>query len=705
MSATLAAQPVPVRSTAHSARNIAIAGNPNSGKSTIFNALTGLRQKVGNYPGVTVERKVGRFYGSHGEPMTLLDLPGSYSLQVRALDEAVSRDVLLGREPGTPQPDLVIVVADASNLERNLYLVAQILDLNLPTVVALNMVDMAERAGIRIDVPALEAELGVPVIPVVATQGTGLVALKQAISRPLLPENAKRPPMPELIEREVRALAKQLPVSAAVAFPEALLLLTLHDQALDDLAEHNPDTVRATLSAQERLRVAGLDPLCALVEARYAWINEVCQRTVHKPDAGPGLSLSDRMDQFLTHRLWGWVVFLGAMTLMFLSIFTLAQIPMGWIDSGMHALAAWLGELLPASQLRDLIVDGAIPGVGGVLMFLPQIMILYFFLGLLEDSGYMARAAFLMDRVMSTVGLHGKSFIPLLSSFACAIPGIMAARTVENRNDRIATILIAPLMSCSARIPVYTLMIAVLLPTTSALAKAGMMLALYLLGIGAAFVMAWIFKKTVLKSEASMLLLELPPYRKPSLRSVALCMKERAGLFVTRAGTVILALSILLWALATYPKPTDPNATRAEAISQSFAGQMGRTLEPAIRPLGYDWKIGIGLISSFAAREVFVGTMAIVYNVEGDMKEGTATLRDTMRAERRADGTPVFTPLVCVGLMVFYVLAMQCISTLAVVRRETNSWRWPLVMVTLLTVLAWTGAFVVFQGGRLLGFQ
>jgi len=693
------------QTTAQSVRHVAIAGNPNCGKSTIFNALTGLRQKVGNYPGVTVERKVGRFYGSHGEPMTLLDLPGSYSLQVRAPDEAVSRDVLLGREPGTPQPDLVVAVVDASNLERNLYLVAQILDLHLPTVVVLNMVDMAERAGIRIDIPALQEELGVPVIPVVATKGTGLVELKQALSRQPLSKPAKRPPMPELIEREVRALSEQLPVETAVAFPEALLLLTLHDQALDDLAEHNPETVRATLAAQERLRAAGLDPLCALVEARYEWINQVCHRTVHKPDAGPGLSVSDRMDQFLTHRVWGWVVFLGAMTLMFLSIFTLAQIPMGWIDSGMHALGHWLSGHLPASQLRDLIVDGAIPGVGGVLMFLPQIMILYFFLGFLEDSGYMARAAFLMDRVMSSVGLHGKSFIPLLSSFACAIPGIMAARTVENRNDRIATILIAPLMSCSARIPVYTLMIAVLLPGTSALVKAGMMLGLYLLGIVAAFVLAWLLKKTLLKSETSMLLLELPPYRKPSLRSVALCMKERASLFVTRAGTVILALSVLLWALATYPKPANPNATRADTISQSFAGQMGRTLEPVIRPLGFDWKIGIGLISSFAAREVFVGTMAIVYNVEGDMKEGTANLRDTMRAERRADGTPVFTPLVCVGLMVFYVLAMQCISTLVVVRRETNSWRWPLLMVTLLTVLAWTGAFVVFQGGHLLGFH
>ncbi len=691
--------------SAPSVRHVAIAGNPNCGKSTIFNALTGLRQKVGNYPGVTVERKEGRFYGSHGEPMNLLDLPGSYSLQVRAPDEAVSRDVLLGREPGTPQPDAVVVVVDASNLERNLYLVAQILDLHLPTVVALNMVDMAERVGIRIDVPALAEELGVPVIPVVATQGRGLVELKQTLSRQSLALPAKRPPMPEAIEAEVRALAEQLPVDNAVAFPEALLLLTLHDQTLDDLAEHNAEIVQATLAAQERLRAAGLDPLSALVEARYEWINQVCERTVHKPDAGPGLSVSDRMDHFLTHRVWGWVVFLGAMTLMFLSIFTLAQIPMGWIDSGVHALGGWLAGQLPESQLRDLIVDGAIPGVGGVLMFLPQIMILYFFLGLLEDSGYMARAAFLMDRVMSSVGLHGKSFIPLLSSFACAIPGIMAARTVENRQDRIATILIAPLMSCSARIPVYTLMIAVLLPTTSALAKAGMMLGLYLLGIVMAFVLAWIFKKTLLKSETSMLLLELPPYRKPSLRSVALCMKERASLFATRAGTVILALSVLLWALATYPKPANPDATRGEAIAQSFAGQMGRALEPAIRPLGYDWKIGIGLISSFAAREVFVGTMAIVYNVEGDMKEGTTSLRDTMRAERRADGAPMFTPLVCVGLMVFYVLAMQCISTLAVVRRETNSWSWPLFMVALYTVLAWVGSFVVFQGGHILGFQ
>ncbi len=691
-------------------RHVAIAGNPNCGKSTLFNLLTGLRQKVGNYPGVTVERKVGRFYGLHGEPMVLFDLPGSYSLQVRSPDEAVSRDVLLGREAGTPQPDLVIAVVDASNLERNLYLVAQLLDLNLPMVVVLNMFDMAERSGIRLDVAALEEELGVPVIPVVATEGRGIIELKTAISKATLTPPLKRPPMPEAIDAEVRTLAQTLPLSPNQAFSEALLLLTLHDRALEDLAAHRATVVAGVTAAQNRLKAEGMDPLCVLVEARYEWINRICQRAVVKPSRGGSPSLTDRLDRVLIHRVWGWVFFIGAMTLMFLSIFTLAQIPMDWIDSGVHALASWLGGHLPESHVRSLLVDGIIPGVGGVLIFLPQIMILYFFLGLLEDSGYMARAAFLMDRVMSIVGLHGKSFIPLLSSFACAIPGVMAARTVENRNDRIATILVAPLMSCSARIPVYTLMISVLLPRTAPLTKAAMMLALYGLGVVAAFSLAFVLKRTFLKSDASMLLLELPPYRKPSLRNVGVCMKERAGLFVTRAGTVILALSVLLWALVSFPKPADPSVSRGEAMAQSFAGQMGRGIEPIIKPLGYDWKIGVGLISSFAAREVFVGTMGIVYNVEGDEKAGDdatkgGTLRDTMSAETRPDGTPVFTPLVCLGLMVFYVLAMQCIGTLAVVRRETNSWRWPLIQIALLSTLAWVGAFAVYQGGRLLGFH
>lgn len=364
-----------------------------------------------------------------------------------------------------------------------------------------------------------------------------------------------------------------------------------------------------------------------------------------------------------------------------------------------------VGHFLPESDLRSLIVDGVVAGVGGVVVFLPQILILYFFLGLLEDSGYMARAAFIMDRLMSRVGLHGKSFIPLLGSFACAIPGIMATRTIETRKDRLVTILVAPLMSCSARMPVYALMIAVLIPGASALSKMGIMLGMYALGIGAAFGMAWFFKTRIFKGETPMLLMEMPPYRMPSFKSIALRMLERAGIFLRRAGTVILALSMGLWALMTYPKPENPQASRAEALAQSFGGRMGHMVEPLITPLGYDWKIGIGLIGSFAAREVFVSTMSTIYNVEKSEEDGIEPLRDTMRSELRADGSPVFTPLVCIGLMVFYVLAMQCVSTLAIVRRETNSWRWPLFQLFYMTSLAYLAALIVYQGGRLLGFQ
>jgi ferrous iron transport protein B len=684
-------------------RHVAIAGNPNCGKTTLFNALTGLRQKVGNYPGVTVEKKTGRFYGSHGETMSLLDLPGSYSLQIRSPDEAVARDVLLGRLPDTPRPDVVIAVVDASHLERNLYLVAQMLEMKIPLVLALNMVDVAEENGIVIDLPALETALGVPVIPTVAKTARGLVSLRQALSKAPLALPAKRAPLPLVIEREAAQLAGKLNAPEDVRFPEALLLLTLHDSALRDLGLA-PTILAEVHAAQERIRGGALDPTSAPVEARYAWIQEVCASAVHKSD-GPNLSFSDRLDGWLTHRFWGWAAFLFAMALMFFCIFTIAQYPMDWIDALTGAIGNFVKAKMPDSDLRGLLTDGVIAGVGGVIVFLPQILVLYFFLGILEDTGYMARAAFIMDRLMSRVGLHGKSFIPMLSSFACAIPGIMATRTIENRKDRLVTILVAPLMSCSARLPVYAIMIAVLMPAANAFQKAGIILSMYLLGIVAAFGMAWVFKKGLLKGETPMLLLELPPYRLPAWKSVAFRMWERSGLFLRRAGTIILSLSILLWALATFPKPANPNATPAQALEQSAAGQMGHVLEPAIAPLGYDWKIGIGLIASFAAREVFVSTMSIVYNVESADDKNTTPLRDSMRQERRSDGQPVFTPLVCIGLMVFYVLAMQCISTVAIVRRETNSWRWPLFQIAYMTGLAWIGAFVVYQGGHLLGFR
>lgn len=686
-------------------RHVAIAGNPNSGKSTIFNALTGLKQKVGNYPGVTVEKKTGRFFGSHGEPMELLDLPGSYSLQVRSPDEAVARDVLLGRLADIPRPDVIICVVDASNLERNLYLVTQILEMRIPLVIALNMVDVAEKNGHVIDLPALREQLGVPVIPTIATTGHGLVELKQAVSASPLARPTKSAPMPEIIDREARQLAEKLHFPQEIAYSEALLLLTLHDRSLIELAANNREIVKDTLDAQKVILAAGLDPISAPVEARYAWIQSVCDTAVSKPGHQHLSTVSDRIDMVLTHRVLGWVAFLGMMTLMFFCIFTVAQTPMDWLDKACTSLADWVGGKLPAGDFRSLLTDGVIAGVGRVVVFLPQILILYFFLGILEDTGYMARAAFIMDRLMARVGLHGKSFIPMLSSFACAIPGIMATRTIENRKDRLVTILVAPLMSCSARLPVYALMIAVLIPGASALQKAGIMLSMYLTGIVAAFGMAWFFKKTLLRSETPMLLLEMPPYRMPLWKGIAIRMWERAGLFLRRAGTVILSLSILLWALATYPKPSDPKATPADALAHSIAGRMGHALEPAIAPLGYDWKIGIGLIGSFAAREVFVSTMSIVYNVETSDKENTDSLRDTMRKESRSNGRPVFTPLVCVGLMVFYVLAMQCISTVAIVRRETNTWRWPLFQIAYMTTLAWIGAFLVYQGGRWFGWQ
>jgi ferrous iron transport protein B len=508
-----------------------------------------------------------------------------------------------------------------------------------------------------------------------------------------------------VLEREVMALARQLPVANEVARGEALLLLTLHEAALDEITHHDRAIIEATKAAQQRLLTAGIDPISAPVDARYDWIGQICAAAHHSGDSHHAVSLSDNLDSWLTHRVWGWVAFLGMMTLMFLCIFVVAQYPMDWLDGACTGLAGWVAKQLPESDLRSLLTDGAIAGVGRVVVFLPQILILYFFLGILEDTGYMARAAFIMDRLMSKVGLHGKSFIPMLSSFACAIPGIMATRTIENRKDRLVTILVAPLMSCSARLPVYTLMIAVLIPGASSLGKAGIMLCMYMLGIVAAFTMAWIFKTKIFKGETPMLLLEMPPYRLPSWKGVAIRMWERAGLFLRRAGTVILALSILLWALATYPKPSDPKASPAEALSHSLAGRMGHALEPAIAPLGFDWKIGIGLIGSFAAREVFVSTMSIVYNVELADKEKIEPLRDTMRDEKRDSGRAVFTPLVCIGLMVFYVLAMQCISTVAIVRRETNSWRWPIFQIAYMTALAWLGAFIVYQGGKLLGFQ
>ena len=690
----------------------AIVGNPNCGKSTLFNALTGLRQKVGNYPGVTVEKKTGTTYSQHGRPITVIDLPGTYSLAARSPDEAIVRDVLFGRRADIAQPDRIICIVDSTNLERNLYLVHQVLDLGRPVILVLNMMDLVTTAGLNLRVARLEHELGIPVIPCEAVNGKGILELRLAMSRVDLPLPRHRWDIPAPIAPAVAELQASLVENDCkqplIARAEALLLLT----------DSNPLRVAGSTPLSERTSAilagwkkrwgdGGVDWSGTLVNSRYGAITRLCAEVVQRAaSTGPGVS--DRIDRIVVHPLWGWLVLGAIMTMLFLSIFTLAEYPMNWIDAQVATLGAWVRGVMPPGDLRDLITDGAIAGVGGVVVFLPQILILFFFLSLLEGTGYMARAAFIMDRLMSRVGLSGKSFIPLLSSYACAIPGIMATRTIENPKDRLVTILVAPLMSCSARLPVYLLMIAALLPGDRVPigAKAGLMLLMYALGTLGAFGFAWLFKRHLLKGEPPLMIMELPTYRLPRIKDVLLHMIERASLFLRQAGTIILGISIVLWFLTAYPKQPG-SVTPQEQLAHSFAGTAGRVLEPVIKPLGFDWRVGIGLVTSFAAREVFVSSMAVVFSgdhFEGGKRADVTPLRSALKAATWPDGRPLFTPLVCLTLMIYYVFAMQCMSTVVVVRRETNSWRWPLFQTAYMTGTAWLVCLVVFQAGRALGF-
>ncbi len=686
----------------------ALVGNPNCGKSTLFNALTGLKQKVGNYPGVTVEKKVGTAYSQHGQPITVIDLPGAYSLAARSPDEAVTRDVLLGRRADTAQPDRILCIVDATNLERNLYLVHQILDLGRPVILVLNMMDLAATAGLNVRVARLEHELGIPVIACEAVHGKGLIDLKLAMSRSDLPLSRHAWDIPAPIAPAVAELQASLIASDGksplIARAEALLLLTDQDSVrVAGSTPLHPRTHNILNGWQKRWEAEGMDWAGTLVNSRYEAIGRIATEVVLQAGT-TGPTASDKIDAVATHPVWGWLTLGVVMTLLFLSIFTLAEYPMNFIDARVADLGNWVKDVMPKGDLRDLITEGAIAGVGGVIIFLPQILILFFFIGLLESTGYMARAAFIMDRLMSRVGLNGKSFIPLLSSYACAIPGIMATRTIEDPKDRLVTILVAPLMSCSARLPVYLLMIAALVPgdRVPLLTKVGIMLLMYALGTFGAFGFAWLFKRTLLKGAPPLMIMELPPYRLPGLKDVALHMMERAWLFLRRAGTVILGISIVLWFLATYPKAPDGTPPQQQ-LAQSFAGRAGHLLEPAIKPLGFDWQIGIGLISSFAAREVFVSTMGVVFNAESDDEDMTP-LRQALLAARWPDGRALFTPLVCFTLMIFYVFAMQCVSTVAIVRRETNSWKWPLFQIAYLTGTAWILSLIVYQVGSALGY-
>ena len=601
----------------------------------------------------------------------MIDLPGLYSLDATSLDEQIARDVITGKVDNVPRPDVIVSVVDATNLERNLYLTTQLFEYGLPVVVALTMIDVFEKRKHEIDIAKLSASLGVPVIAV----------------------NAKA------------------------------------DRGKRELADTVGELAGSPGKVPHELNGGSPDGENARIFARYNFISNAVQDSVKHNDKREH-RVSETIDRVLTHKVFGLAILVLILLTVFQAIFSWATLPMDLLDKGFGALGDGVRASLPPGILADLLVDGIIAGVGGVLVFLPQILLLFLFISILEDTGYLARAAFLLDKLMSRVGLHGKAFLPLMSSFACAIPGIMATRTIENKRDRFATILIAPFMSCSARLPVYTLMIGAFFAGQTVFGfislGAVLMLAMYTLGITVALIVAFILKRTLLKAPPPPFIMELPPYRMPSVRTVFLNMITRAWLFVKRAGTVILAISIILWALMYFPRtpvqsaasdqpgqaPVNEHRTtineplpEGEQLRNSFAGRLGHTIEPVIRPLGFDWKIGVALIASFAAREVLVSTLSIIYNVGKDENEESETLISAIRDAKDDSGTPVWTPLTALTLMVFFVLAMQCMSTVAIVRRETNSWSWTLFMVSYMTGTAYIAALLTYQGGRMLGFQ
>ena len=686
---------------------VALVGNPNTGKTTLFNKLTGLRARTANFPGITVDLRSGRVQLESGFA-EIVDLPGLYSLEAVSPEEKVTAKFLAGGLEGAPAPDVVVLVLDATHLERNLVLASEVLDLQLPTVVALNQFDAARSADIKIDISKLSAALNSPVVPVSARTGEGLDTLCRIVDE---------------------SLSEKLPI----------------------------------LNQDHQSCTAGCTG-CTFA-ARFDWAERVSDANVQAPPTHG--RRTDAIDRVLTRPFVGVAAFLSIMLVVFYLIFSLASIPMDMVDEAFSAIGAaadrlipeaplpaglWFGtvfflsmilftagyaaagiswnrrsgvmaialaaavSLLPVEDFRSLLIDGVIGGVGGVVIFLPQICILFFFISLLEDSGYMARAAFVMERLMQFVGLPGKAFVPMLSAHACAIPGIMAARVIENWRDRLVTILVLPLLTCSARLPVYT-MIAALLFSDSPSSAAMVFVGAYVLGISAALFSAWCLKKTILQGSAVPLVIELPAYRVPSLRNAVAAVIDRGTVFLRQAGTVILMISVILWVLATYPKLPDVDTGAAtsgevtaeqagaqEALAYSFAGRAGRLVEPIFRPLGFDWKINVGVLTSFAAREVVVSTLAIVYGIGEESADDEATLVETLQRQTRPDGSPVFTKATGFSLLAFFVLAMQCLPTQAVTKRETGSWKWAVFQLVYMSAMAYVAALVTFQSCTALGW-
>jgi ferrous iron transport protein B len=722
---------------------IALAGNPNVGKTTLFNALTGSSAKVSNYPGITVERRRGPLALPTG-PAELCDLPGTYSLNARSAEEQIAFDALVGLHE--PAPDAVVVCLDATQLARSTYLLLQCQELGARCVGALTMVDEAGAAAP--DVRALGALLQCEVVAVVARTGQGLTELKAAIERAMraqrkapwtwTPSAAMRAHLAAIrevlparwrassrYERDGETTRAGEPELARADDALALWALTCIDSAglEPDELSGIPGKLRAVVDGE----LAGSSGRCDLddeaILARWRWLDRELPRLVGKK---PDRSRTERIDRVLLHRGVGFAVFLAIMTVLFMSLFAWADPVIDAVDRGFKLAGDQLRELLGAGIFTDFLVDGVIAGVGAVMVFLPQILMLFLFLGFLEDCGYLARVAYLMDRVMRSMNLHGKAFVPMLFGFACAVPAITATRTMERRRDRILTMMVVPLMTCSARLPVYTLLIAALIPSAR-ITQALLMVGMYLFSVTTSLIAAWVMSRTVrpLRAKRLPFIIELPPYRFPRMRDVLRMMWSKSSMFLREAGTVILACSIALWALLYFPRElpegsrdyaaeiaqTPGEEARAQLAAEeqavrlhhSFGGRLGHLIEPAIAPLGFDWKIGIGIVGAFAAREVFVSTLGIVYAV-GSVDEGSEPLREALRDAKKPDGSRAYTPLVALSLMIFFALACQCMSTLAVVRRETQSLRWPAFLFLYMTVLAWVTSLVVYQGGRLLGF-
>jgi ferrous iron transport protein B len=676
---------------------VAVIGNPNTGKSSLFNALTGIHQQVGNYPGITVERKEGACR-LEDRDVTLIDLPGTYSLAAMSADEQVIIDVLSGRQGDLPVPAAVLCVVDASNLRRNLFLVSQVAEIGLPVVLALNMVDEALERGIRLDPAALSAKLGVPVIPTVAVRGEGLAELRRALGDALKSPNRFAPVAWPAAVSEARALVADAARQAGRACNEAEVSRLLFDV---EPSIAFPGMVDARARAHKLLEAANLDPVSVEAFLRYRHLDGLVGGGGAPAAPTDAATKPYAIDRVFTHRVGGLLVFGAFMFGVFASVYWIAQPAMDGIEWLFGALGSWAGAALAGRPMfQSLVVDGMIAGVGGVVVFLPQILILFLFVAVLEDSGYMARAAFLMDKVFSWTGLNGKSFVPMLSSFACAVPAIMTTRTIEDPKARLSTILVAPLMSCSARLPVYVLMIGAFIePKYGPLWAGAALFAMHLLGLVVAIPIAFLINKFILKLRPLPFILEMPPYRVPRALSVGRRMFLSGREFVVRAGTVIFAISIVIWALSYFPRPANPDVDKSAALEQSFLGRFGKTVEPVFAPAGFDWKTTVAVLAAFPAREVVVSTLGILYSAEDE--DENAALKKQMAAAAWPDGRPVFTPVVAAAVMVFFAFCLQCGSTVAVMAREA-SWKWAGFAFVYMTALAWAGAVATYQVGSAL---